>query len=237
VTNDDEKRILLKTFNIAASEISVITNGINQEKFNKLSEIKYAPHQNTYTITYIGNIGKSQHFFPLLNAIKGMQDVRLNLIGTGTAFNDIKKHIEKNNIHNVTLPGKLKWQRIIPYYQTSDLLFASLHKEYDTAIPSKLYEYLATGLPVLYNGNGAATDFLKKFNNTFVIEEASQYSLEKLIWRIKKLSPERSLNNLRIIRNNFIREKLSRKYVELTARLLNEKVRTDIYVEDILVSL
>ena len=122
-----------------------------------------------------------------------MLDVRLNLIGDGNEWKNIEKYIVNNNIKNVFLQNKKHWTHTIPFYQTSNLLFASLKEEYDTAIPSKLYEYLATGLPILYLGNGAATNFLGTFKNTFLVLNYETKVLEKMINQQKMQNMDRAI--------------------------------------------
>ena len=236
ITNEAEKRWLLSCTSLSEEKLKVIPNGVSTEKFFKLSEMKYVPHTNKFTITYIGNIGSSQHFLSLIDAVKDMLDVRLNLIGDGNEWKNVEKYITNHNIRNVFLHSKKHWIHTLPFYQTSNLLFASLKEEYDTAIPSKLYEYLATGLPVLYLGNGAASNFLGTYKNTFLVLSYETRYLEKMIWNIKRLAPVRATNNIHTIGKLFLREKLSARFIELAAGLLNEKNLSTLFVEDILLS-
>jgi hypothetical protein len=163
-----------------------------------------------------------------------MKDVRLNLVGNGNEWRNLQKYVTRQEIKNVFFCDKRKWERTLPYYQVSDLLFASLKEEYDTAIPSKLYEYLATGLPVFYLGKGAAADFLDTFGNTFVSGLYDASCLERIIWKVRRLSPVRSGKNIDNIKRHFIREKLSMRFAEVAARLLNEKELSDVFVDDFL---
>ncbi len=233
LTNEAEKRWLIQN-GFHEAGLTVIPNGLSQEKYKQLTSVKYSPHSQKITITYIGNIGSSQHFYSLLNAVKEMKDVRLNLIGDGNDFKNLQSYIINKKILNVTLIGKMKWRRIVPYYQTSNILFASLKDNFDTAIPSKLYEYLATGLPIIFQGEGAGADFLRNYENTFIVKSSDSTAIENMIWNIKDLKPAKSQKNISEIGRMFIREKLSTRFVELAARLMNEKELSDVFVEEIL---
>lgn len=233
LTNEAEKRWMIRN-GFHESGLTVIPNGLSREKFRQLSEVKYSPHQQKLTITYIGNIGTSQHFYNLLNAVKEMKDVRLNIIGDGNDFRNLQEYISGKNVSNVTLVGKLRWRRTIPYYQTSNILFASLKDNFDTAIPSKLYEYLATGLPIIYQGEGAGADFLRNYENTYIVKSSNSADIERMIWKIKHTKPGKSHRNIQEIGRMFIREKLSTRFIELSALLLNEKTLSNVYVEDVL---
>ena len=236
VSNEDEQRWLEKDVKIPLPRIQIVHDGIGIEKFKTLSACKYLNGNVKFSISYIGSVNHRIQFETIIDAVRGMDDVTLNIIGDGDDLKRLKQYVDQNNIYNVNLPGWLPWIKARPYYQTSDLLFASRKKEIDTLIPSKLYEYLATGLPILYQGGGSASQFLRRFNNTFVTSGNDVRAFEKLIWRIKRLAPRRSPENVQNIKNNFIREKLCIRFAESAARLLNEPKHSGVYVEDILQS-
>ena len=237
VSNETEKKWLIDFGGMEESKINVISNGIDSEKFKQLSELKYTPHQNQFVISYIGDTTSRQKFYSMINAVNEMKDVRFNIIGDGDELKSLQNYVQEKKISNVFIHGKLRWSRVLPYYQTSDLLFISLNDSFNTSIPFNLYENLSTGLPVLYQGNGAAIGLLKKFKNTFIFPDDDVKELEKVIWKIKRLSLSRSRTSSLIAGKFFIREKLSIQFAELSARLLNEKVLSEVCVEDVLMTL
>ena len=140
----------------------------------------------------------------------------------------------EEDVRNVFVPGKLRWARIIPYYQSSSILYSGLKEEFNTAVPSKIYEYLSTGLPILFLGQGATKSLLENFDNIYAIDDYSEEALKKAIAKIRYEKPANSLPNTLAIGENFIREKISLNFVELLAGILNEKVPGEIFVEDLL---
>jgi glycosyltransferase involved in cell wall biosynthesis len=233
LTNESEKHWLIR-HGFDEELLTVVPNGLSVDKYRQLREVKYTAYSQKFVITYIGNVGSSQHFHSIINAVKDMKDVKLFIIGDGNELKNLQSYIESNKIGNVGLLGKMKWSRLLPFYQTSNMLFASLKNNYDTAIPSKIYEYLATGLPILFQGEGAASDLLLNYENTFCIDADDETGIEKAIWKIKSVKLNRSQKNVQDIGRNFIREKLSSRFVELSARLLNERTLSDIFVDDVL---
>jgi glycosyltransferase involved in cell wall biosynthesis len=214
--------------------IHVVSNGIADDKYRVLQTLNRTTLKNEYVISYIGNIGSSQTLMPLIEAVKNVKGIRLNLIGDGNERRRIQNYLYAEDVRNVFLPGKLKWARTIPYYQSSSLLFAGLKDEFNTAIPSKLYEYLSTGLPILYIGKGAAASFLETFENTFVIEQADSVSIKKELLRIMHTINELSSENSRKVNDYYLRDTLSKRFVEISAGLLKEKELSDLFVEDLL---
>lgn len=233
VTNQSEKEWLLSNANVRKEKISVIPNGLSEDKFRFLQTVRYSKPKKDFIISYIGNIGSAQVFIPLIEAIRNKEGVKLNLIGDGNARECIQKYLLEEDVRNVFIPGKLRWARIIPYYQSSSILYSGLKPEFDTAIPSKIYEYLSTGLPILFLGKGATVSLLENFDNIYSLDDYTEEGLKKAIAKIRYDKPANSLPNTLAIGENFIREKISQNFVELAAGILNEKTTSEIFVEDL----
>ncbi len=234
VTNSSEKEWLLRNANIPKEKITVIPNGLSEDKFRFLQTVRYSKPKKEFIISYIGNIGSAQVFIPLIEAIRNKEGVKLNLIGDGNARESIQKYLLAEDVRNVFIPGKLRWARIIPYYQSSSILYSGLKPEFDTAIPSKIYEYLSTGLPILFLGKGATVTLLENFDNVYCLDDYSEAALNKTIAKIRYEKPANSLPNTLAVGGNFLREKISLNFVELIAGMLNEKIPGKIFVEDFL---
>lgn len=233
VTNQSEKEWLLSNANVRKEKIRVIPNGLSEDKFRFLQTVRYSKPKKDFIISYIGNIGSAQVFIPLIEAIRNKEGVKLNLIGDGNARECIQKYLLEEDVRNVFIPGKLRWARIIPYYQSSSILYSGLKPEFDTAIPSKIYEYLSTGLPILFLGKGATVSLLENFDNIYSLDDYTEEGLKKAIAKIRYDKPANSLPNTLAIGENFIREKISQNFVELAAGILNEKTTSEIFVEDL----
>ena len=214
VTNNAEKKILNR-FNPI-----VIPNGISIKRFNILSKINIE-QQDIFTITYIGNIGVAQNLMQLCKIAKDIPDINIKLIGDGNQYKEIKEYIKANNINNIKLMGKLEWDDLLKEYSTSSILFARLDESFNSAIPSKLYEYLSTGLPILYIGSGAAKELLKQFENTFVIDNRNENvnNFKNYINKLKEKKFDKSYKNIEIIRKYYIRENNSKKIIDIIEKL------------------
>ena len=90
-------------------------------------------------------------------------------------------------------------------------------------MPSKLYEYASTGLPIIYAGLGEARNFVNKLENCTTIDPGDVDALEKAILRYKEAPLTISQKNKDFVSKNFIREKQSQKMVDIVKRLLQER--------------
>ncbi len=219
VSNENEKK-WLRSYNII-DNVRVISNGIEEEKFNVLSNL-LIKKSDKFTVTYVGNIGIAQNLKVLIECAKELPDVYFNIIGSGAEFEELKDYVEKNDIKNVNMPGKKSWGEILEYYENSSVLYAQLGKNFVSAMPSKLYEYASVGLPIIYGGVGVASDFVKRLENSFAIRPNDKEELKRAILSLKERDFKISEKNREFIKNNFIREKEAKKIYEVVEKVLTK---------------
>ena len=217
VTNNFEKEWVLE--NTENRDIEQIANGIELQKFEELSQVE-VNHDNPFTITYIGNIAVGQNVQILVDGAKDLPDVKVNIVGEGTKYKSLREHVKKNNITNVEFFGKVHRDEILKFYETSTVLYAQLDEHFKTAMPSKLYEYASTGLPILYGGIGEAVKFIDRLENATAILPNKPELVKEAIIKMKENKYEISEKNREIVKENFIREKQSAKLVDVIEKLI-----------------
>ncbi len=224
VTNPSEKRWISENANVPAEKITILSNGISAVKFDTLINLEYKPDVTPFTITYVGNIGNGQNLQSLLRIVEKMDDVRLVLIGNGNDYELFKKQVKKKRISNIYFTGKLNWEKVLPYYQHTSVLFARLDENYRSAIPSKLFEYLSTGLPIIYCGEGEAATLLKQFNQTTVLGSNDEEGLKNAIMKLKTAGAELAIENRDRIQRKYIRELINMKIDQVIAEVTGVEI-------------
>ncbi len=189
------------------NKMIVLSNGISKSKFNflKSSVFNDINSRKNIVITYLGNVGLAQNLWPFIYSIKQYQNMVFNVVGDGNDLDRLKKLSKKYNIKNVKFYGNVDFNMVLNFYKKTDYLYAKLDKKFVTAIPSKLYEYLATGKPIIYSGYGAAIKLLEKFDNIYIIKD-DKYSINNLLKSLSSKKPYNSKNNIQIINELYIRE-------------------------------
>lgn len=140
-------------------------------------------------ILYAGNIGVGQgleNIIPTL-AKKLASTAQFYIIGDGGSTDKLRIALEQQNISNVELIAPTKRSNLIEHYRQADVLFLHLNtfKSFRRVLPSKLFEYAATGKPILAGLAGYARQFTKtKIANACVFEpgdvEGALLALERL---------------------------------------------------------
>lgn len=206
-TNRDEKIYLDKYLEIKKPAI-VISNGVSKAQFRDLSSVPNASasKKEKIVISYIGTVGLAQNLAILLSVAKSTPNYHFNILGEGKDFARIKGLSQ--SVNNLAVLGRVSWDNVLRIYRETDILYAQLSKSYESAVPSKLYEYLATGKPIVYGGSGEAKEVLSKFDDVYVIPPDSPIELKRVLEQVaSNLKPNRVLKeNIERIKQGFIRE-------------------------------
>lgn len=193
----------------------LVSNGITHGQFESLAGLE-ANQTNSVTVAYIGNVGLAQRMDTLVKAAKQLPDVDFKIIGDGTDFDRISKLVAGQKAENVLMTGRVSWEEVREQYNRIDILYAQLAPEYSGAMPSKLYEYLATGKYVIYGGQGQAAEILEGFDHHQLIPPCDVQALVSAIKAYVSGSSKQGLSqkNREKIRAQYIREDAAEKLVE-----------------------
>lgn len=179
VTNAAARRIQSASFDLAADKIAIIENGFDAESIqtNFSRAIKDQPKK--FKIRYIGSLTRHRTPEYFLRATMRFRrlypDVVLEISFIGYAA-----PCHQNFVKSLSLDGMVRFfgpvsrERALELMADSEILLLLQRKSEggSTAIPGKLYEYLASGIPVLTadDGGGATTEFLKQIGAGFISE-------------------------------------------------------------------
>lgn len=217
VTNPTELNYVLKLRNKKRKPV-LVTNGISQEQFDKLAEVNTAVNDQV-TVVYVGNIGLAQHLDTLVEAATLLPNVSFKIVGAGIDYERIKDLVVCLELSNIELTGRVPWDEVKNYYDCADILYAQLTPDYAGAMPSKLYEYLATGKYIVYGGQAQAAEKLAEFSHNRVIPPCSTAALVDAVKRVQESSGWKGL----CLSN---REQITRYYIrEAAAKILVSEVK------------
>ena len=128
---------------------------------NNNREIKlFRPKNNK--ILYAGLLGLAQGVLGVIENVNFKElGVEFHIYGDGAERNEIEDYLVKNPASNVFYMGsisKLELSQIIPYFLASIIpLKTSIYG----AVPSKVYELISHGVPILFSGDGEGSSIVK----------------------------------------------------------------------------
>ncbi|MEZ9835137.1 glycosyltransferase family 4 protein [Vibrio breoganii] len=146
-----------------SGKVSCFTNGIDdifiESDFNKIkrseNDVKY--------ITYIGNIGVGQGIPQFLERVLSYlpECYKIRVIGGGGDAKTVASLT--NKYRNLEFISAVPRSLLIDYYAESEILLLVLGQgdAFKKVLPSKIFEYAATGKPVISGVSGFAKEFVK----------------------------------------------------------------------------
>ena len=148
-----------KSMGAPESEISVITAGVNFERFNR--NLDGQPIRERYGIgqddTLLFFMGFMYHFSGLKEVAQSLLEgpstnIKLMVVGDGDLYAPLSKMVAANSAGDtIILTGKVPFDEIPNYVAAADicLLPADRNEIMMNIVPIKMYEYMAMGKPVI----------------------------------------------------------------------------------------
>jgi len=191
VISDALKKIIVNQLPELAGKILIAHDGVDLEDFKlKKNKIK----NKKFTVGYIGSLYKGRGVELIFNIAKQLPNLEFVLIGGNEEDVKLRKQqLDKCNLHNVTLLGFVNPGEVRKYYNQFDVLLmpyqknTSIHQNgVDTTkwmSPIKMFEYLASGVPIISSNLPVLCEVLNNRNSILVHPE----DLDEWIEAIKKI--------------------------------------------------
>jgi len=182
------KDYLVKKYGIKKNNILVAHDGVNLDSFkirddkNKLRE-KLELEKDNFIVLYSGSFQKGKGIKTVIELAKRLNDISFVALGGN------KKEIDslrKKSTSNLKFLGRKNHELIPSYLKAADLLLLPLSNElyyWKYSSPLKLFEYMASGTPILASRIGALTEVLDE-NNCFLFESGNE---KEIISKIKEI--------------------------------------------------
>lgn len=123
------------------------------------------PDNGGPTIVYTGNIGSAQDLESCICAMSHLshENAVLRLVGSGDLESELKRLTAEQDLRDrVTFTGAVPREEVPGILREATVGVAPLRdtEELAYAMPTKVYEYLASGLPVVVTGRGELKQFV-----------------------------------------------------------------------------
>lgn len=193
VTNSFKKNLIAR--GIENNKICVVRNGVDLEKFyprNKDLELeKKLKLKGKSVVGYIGTHGLAHSLITVVQAAEILQhrkDMVFMFVGSGAIKNKLLRVVKRKRLDNVVFIDRQSQEQIAGYWSLCDLSIIHLRNlaVFKDVIPSKIFESMAMGIPVLLGQpSGEATQLVEKIAAGVVIpSECSKQmalTIEKLL--------------------------------------------------------
>jgi len=208
-------------FGFDKNVIKVLHDAVDLEEFINKPEINNTSSKPI--LTYCGSLSYEKGTDLLIEAASKLEGFQIIIVGGLDA--DVKIYSEKArnlNINNIRFIGQVLPFEVVNYLNSSDILLlpssgkSKKSREYTSAM--KLFEYLATGVPIVASDIPSNTEILTENKNCILFNSDDSDNLSQ---EVKKLWKDYSL-----------REKISKNSIELS-RQFTWKNRCKVIIEEI----
>jgi glycosyltransferase involved in cell wall biosynthesis len=128
---------------------------------------KESGFDNRFVVTYAGNIGICQGLDHILEAASRLKEDRpevlFRFVGSGPVKEKLQREVERRSLNNVEFHPRVSLDEAAAHMAAANALLVPLadHQIYRSFIPSKLFDSMAAGRPVLLSVDGEARSILE----------------------------------------------------------------------------
>jgi glycosyltransferase involved in cell wall biosynthesis len=191
--------------------------------------LKPATTSNKFVVIYAGNHGIAQNLRCVLEAAALLaQDPNIvfRFVGDGPVKNDLVQLQRSLGLRNVIFRPQVPVARFAALLQESDVSLVSLdpHPIFGVHVPSKLFDSMACGVPVILSANGEAKSILEDANGGICVEPGNSAALAETIRQLRDMPAAKRLELGRNGRAYIVRHYTSRLQCLRLLQALNDDV-------------
>ncbi|MFR1707590.1 MAG: glycosyltransferase family 4 protein [Clostridium sp.] len=205
------------------NKVHIITNGVDTEFFkkeNRSEEFRESIGiKNKFAVVYAGIHGIAQGLEVLVDAaeiIKEEKEIQIVFIGEGPEKPMLMNKVKEKKLENVTflpMQDKKDMPKIIASMDATVVPLKKLDI-FKGALPSKMFENLASEIPIVLAVEGEAENLINDAQAGIVVEPENSKEIAKAILKLhknKELRESLGKNGRNYVMNNFSREAIARK--------------------------
>jgi glycosyltransferase involved in cell wall biosynthesis len=181
-------------------------------------------HDNEIIVSYIGTVGMAHGIGSILECARMLQNVdsqvRFLVVGDGAELPTIRQKAANATLNNITFTGLVSRDKARDYMVASDISLVLLKKSdlFLTVLPSKLFEAMAAGNPIVMGVEGEARRILVESGGGIPITPEDSCELARVIRLLTGNKAQREELGRRgnaFVRRNFDRAVWAKRYLEL----------------------
>lgn len=230
----ESTRRILTERGISPDKIEIIPNGIDPELFRCPSggiEVRKRHHlEDKFIVSYIGTHGMAHALHRVLdtaNLLRGEDGIHFLFVGEGAEKEDLIRYSEGLALRNVTFVGKQEHSAVPAFLNASDVSLVPLRDAplFSAVLPSKMFEIMGAGRPVILSVRGEARELLERVKAGLCVGPEDPEQLRDAILRLymdRDLGRRFGENGRRFVMTHHSRERLAGQYTDALRRIVSE---------------
>jgi colanic acid biosynthesis glycosyl transferase WcaI len=181
---------------------------------------------------YVGLHGLAQGLDQVIDAAAALPDsgVHFALVGDGPEKAGLQRQAQQTGLQNLKFFPSVPFTEVPNLLASSDIVIVALKTDIPGAVPSKLYEAMASEKPVVLVATGEAADVVRDHGAGIVVRPDDRAGLAEAIRRLKadpSLRDEMGRRGRLAVEKHFDRDTISAGFVRFVEDKLSKAARAD----------
>jgi glycosyltransferase involved in cell wall biosynthesis len=209
---------------VPRTKLAVIPNGADTHLFSPDSDGRSTRAaldlDGRFVVAYVGSHGLSHGLGAVLDAAAEQPEVAFLLVGDGADRDRLMKERDRRQLRNVLMRPSVPKDQVPGLYAAADACLVPLRDVplFETFVPSKLFEVLAAGRPVIGAVRGEARAILARSGGALLVDPERGDQLARAVERLRadpQLRAELGRRGRAFAEQYYDRDALARRYLQL----------------------
>ncbi len=185
---------------IPAEKNDVVTNGVDPQEFSR-SNVRFDARgklgigPDKFLAGYIGTIGLCQDLVTIIDAAercRDQEDIIFLIIGEGAERKKLEEEAQRRGLSRVVFRDFVAHDEVPAYLAALDLSIVHVkrHPVFRSVIPSKIFENMAMGTPMVYAVEGHSAAIVEEAGAGVCVPSGDPEAMAKAVLQLKN-DPER----------------------------------------------
>ncbi|WP_128476567.1 glycosyltransferase family 4 protein [Halorussus pelagicus] len=200
-------------------------NGVDVSFFEDTGDPEFSDQSLSehFVVSYIGTIGRAHGLSVILDAAAELReeskydDVLFLFVGYGAEAETLQAQVSERELNNVVFAGRRPKKEVPGFLSVSDLSLVHLKDRelFKTVIPSKMFESMAAGVPIVLGVKGEARRILTDADAGVTMEPENSQDLADAVRDLYDDADRRTtfgLNGIDFVGENFAWDAIAAEY-------------------------
>lgn len=181
---------------IDGGKIHVVMNGVDSSRFSPMPKdqalLQKYNLQETFVIGYIGTHGMAHGLDTLLDAAHLIaaaghsRKIMMLMLGEGAQRQHLQARAKEEGLVNVLFLDSVPKDQVPRYWSILDASIIHLKRSdlFSTVVPSKLFECMAMGIPILHGVEGESADIVQHYDTGLTFEPENHVQLTERVLQL-----------------------------------------------------
>ena len=228
---------------VRAEKIAVIMNGVSSEWLATRPRADGLARRlgldGKFVCSYVGTVGMAHALEVVLDAaerLRDREDIAFLIVGDGARREALEEERDRRGLTNVVFAGRQPHELIPDYLTITDAALIHLRRTelFRTVVPSKMFEAMAMGRPIILGVEGDAAAILTRARAGIPVPPEDAEALANAVTHLRDhpaTARELGANGQAQVKVAFDRRELADRYLDILRDIHGREAETAVALE------